>query len=133
VIAQSLFGFEFILTCAADGADEIFGEVFEGGAGGDAVIGVADGRIIFPATNVAGVLAHSILLMLLSTGAACVYVFHSVALFRPLGIVEKIQRADKVSGDAADALKPYSDPRHDLAGTDFGSCLSEYHKGLLLV
>ena len=64
-IVQSLFGFEFILTCAADGADEIFGEVFEGGAGGDAVIGVANGRIIFPTTNVAYVLAHSILLVLI--------------------------------------------------------------------
>ena len=61
---ELLLNLEDVLTKSADGADEIFGEVFEGGAGGDAVIGVADGRIIFPTTNVADVLAHNVLLML---------------------------------------------------------------------
>lgn len=34
--------------------------------------------------------------------------FHAVALFRALGIVEAIRGAHKVARDASDALEPYS-------------------------
>ena len=45
--------FKGALVKAADGADEIFGKVFEGGAGGDAVIGVAGGLVVFVAADLA--------------------------------------------------------------------------------
>ena len=49
---------ELILGRAADGADEIIGQVFKGGAGGDAVVGVADGGVISPTAEVAYVFIH---------------------------------------------------------------------------
>lgn len=36
-----------VFTCAADGAGKIFGKVFELGAGGDAVIGIAYSLVVF--------------------------------------------------------------------------------------
>ena len=39
--------FKSVLIKAADGADEVFGKVFPLGAGGDAIVGVAFGGIVF--------------------------------------------------------------------------------------
>ena len=41
-----LLGGEHVLAQAADGADPILGDIFPGGAGGDAAVGVADGGVI---------------------------------------------------------------------------------------
>ena len=43
----SLFLLEGILTQSADRALKILGQLLEGGAGGDAVVGITDGRVIF--------------------------------------------------------------------------------------
>ena len=42
----SLFLLKSVLTQSADGALEILGQVLEGGAGLDAVVGIADGRVV---------------------------------------------------------------------------------------
>ena len=39
-------GGEHVLAQAADGADPIFGDIFPGGAGSDAAVGIADGGVI---------------------------------------------------------------------------------------
>ena len=42
----SLFLLESVLTQSADGALEILGQVLKGGAGGNAVVGIADGGVV---------------------------------------------------------------------------------------
>jgi hypothetical protein len=59
VIFLLLFCREVVLAYAADGAYPVFGDVFEGGAGGDAVVGVAHFRVIHVTTGVANVLFHT--------------------------------------------------------------------------
>lgn len=51
-------GGEVVLADAAEGADPVFGEFFEGGSGGDAVVGVAGGGVVLIAADVAYVLFH---------------------------------------------------------------------------
>ena len=43
----SLFLLESILTQSADGALEVLGQILKGGAGGDAVVGITNGGIVF--------------------------------------------------------------------------------------
>lgn len=56
----SAFG-ELILADHAQGALEIFGDVFPFGAGCDAALGVAQGLVIFPSANVAYIFHSGIL------------------------------------------------------------------------
>ena len=49
---------EAVLVGAAERADEIGGEVFPFGAGGDAVVGIAGGLVVDPAADVADVFLH---------------------------------------------------------------------------
>lgn len=49
---------EVVLADAAEGADPVFREFFEGGSGGDAVVGVAGGGVVLIAADVAYVLFH---------------------------------------------------------------------------
>lgn len=49
---------EHVLAQAADGADPIGGDIFPGSAGGDAVIGIANGGVINIAAG-ADILIHS--------------------------------------------------------------------------
>ena len=44
---QLLFLLKGVLAEAADGALEVLGKLLEGGAGSDAVIGIADGGVVF--------------------------------------------------------------------------------------
>ena len=53
---QSVNGIEHILGGAAEGAAPIIGELLEGGAGSDAVLGIADSRIIDIAAQAALIL-----------------------------------------------------------------------------
>ena len=52
---------ELVLAYAAQGADPILGEVFELGAGGNAVIGVAHLGVIALAANVAHIHFHGVI------------------------------------------------------------------------
>jgi hypothetical protein len=124
---KGLGGFESVLVSAAHGAGEIFGEVFEGGARGDAVIGVANGRIVFPATDVADVLAHGVSPDALSMESFHSGVFYSIAFLRALAIVEKVERTDKIAGDAADAFESDPDAGQDFPGAEFWGCLAVDH------
>ena len=45
------FYFEGVLAKAADGAFKVFGDFFPRGAGSDAVIGIADGGVVFIAAG----------------------------------------------------------------------------------
>lgn len=49
---------EIILAYAADRAHPIFGNVLESGAGGNAAVGIAFGRIVYEAANLADVFVH---------------------------------------------------------------------------
>ena len=44
---QLLFLLEGVLAEAADGALEVLGKLLEGGAGGDAVVGITEGGVVF--------------------------------------------------------------------------------------
>ena len=58
-VDRGLFrGGEVVLADAAEGADPVFREIFEGGSGGDAVVGVAGGGVVLIAADVAYVLFH---------------------------------------------------------------------------
>ena len=59
-----LFGAEIILAYCAEGAYEIFGNIFPLGAGSDTAIGIAFSLVIDPATYIAYVLHCQFLLFL---------------------------------------------------------------------
>ena len=54
-----LSGAELVFAYAAEGANPVSGEVFEGGAGGDAVVGVACCGVVLIAADFANVLFHN--------------------------------------------------------------------------
>ena len=59
-----LFGrAEVFLTHTAEGTHPVSREVFKGGAGGDAVVGVAFGRVVLIVADVANVLFHSVVIL----------------------------------------------------------------------
>ena len=61
----SLFLFcEFFFADSANGADPIFGQIFEGGSRCNSVIGVANGWVINVAASFAFVFGHDFLLAL---------------------------------------------------------------------
>ena len=55
----SLLGGNLLLAYAAEGADEIFRDVFKGSAGGNAALGTAGFGVVFPAADGANVLFHN--------------------------------------------------------------------------
>ena len=58
-MGRTLFGgAEFVLADAAYGAYPVCGKVFEGGAGSDAVVGIAVCGIVFVSANIASILLH---------------------------------------------------------------------------
>jgi len=66
---RSVEGFEIFVAGAAIGAYPVFREVFESGAGADAVSGVAELRVVHIIAKRAFVLLHDLVLSNLTCGA----------------------------------------------------------------
>ena len=66
---RKLRSFEISFGSAADGADPVFGDVFESGSGSDTGIRIANSRVVFISTEVADILFHEGLLFRLN--ASC--------------------------------------------------------------
>ena len=55
---ERLFLGEIVLANTAQGADEVVGEGVKGGAGSDAMIGIAQSLFVDPAADVANIFLH---------------------------------------------------------------------------
>ena len=67
-----LFFGEHILTHGAEGAQEVFGDIFPLSAGSNAAFGVAKGLVVFPAANVTNIFHNGFLLVLVNTACGIV-------------------------------------------------------------
>lgn len=59
MLCLSGFGLEILLADSALGTGPVVGKFFEGCSGLDAVLGIADGGVIHPATDHAYIFLHS--------------------------------------------------------------------------
>ena len=104
---RKLCNFEIGFGSAADGADPVFGNIFESGSWSDTGIRIANSRVVFISTEVADILFHGNSFLGL-TPVVHGEMLDAVIFFGTLAIVETIDRSNKVAGDPPYAFKFYS-------------------------